>query len=283
MAIVARSEPEANLPPLELPHRSLWPCRADRIELSARSHRLIVATIAGAASSQVRLASDQLAVAAWLASAALGPRPGFSSAWPGRAGLLLARGRSAAVGPRGACGASSSAGRLPGLLTSTRLSLGGGAWRTCRRRSCCRKRASPNRTRQPCGPRWPTNGPTFATAICGYWRWSGCCCRCLAVHPLFWWLRRSVRLDQELLADAAAAGERASRICRSPVVWARSAQPVAARTGRDRHVGKPQHFIPESCHDPRSETPAQPGRSAGRGWRVIALLARARAMPACRW
>jgi tetratricopeptide (TPR) repeat protein len=35
--------------------------------------------------------------------------------------------------------------------------------------------------------------------------------RCLLVplfaHPLFWWLRRAVRRDQELLADAAAAGD----------------------------------------------------------------------------
>ena len=35
--------------------------------------------------------------------------------------------------------------------------------------------------------------------------------RCLLVllyaHPLFWWLRRAIRGDQELLADAAAAGD----------------------------------------------------------------------------
>jgi tetratricopeptide (TPR) repeat protein len=35
--------------------------------------------------------------------------------------------------------------------------------------------------------------------------------RCLLVvffaHPLFWWLRRAIRVDQELLADAVAAGE----------------------------------------------------------------------------
>jgi len=35
--------------------------------------------------------------------------------------------------------------------------------------------------------------------------------RCLLAvffaHPLFWWLRRAIRNDQELLADAAAAGD----------------------------------------------------------------------------
>jgi hypothetical protein len=34
-----------------------------------------------------------------------------------------------------------------------------------------------------------------------------CLLAVLFAHPLFWWLRRTIRTDQELLADAAAAGE----------------------------------------------------------------------------
>ena len=34
-----------------------------------------------------------------------------------------------------------------------------------------------------------------------------CLLAVLFAHPLFWWLRRTIRIDQELLADAAAAGE----------------------------------------------------------------------------
>jgi protocatechuate 3,4-dioxygenase beta subunit/Zn-dependent protease with chaperone function len=34
-----------------------------------------------------------------------------------------------------------------------------------------------------------------------------CLLAVLFAHPLFWWLRRTIRVDQELLADAAAAGE----------------------------------------------------------------------------
>ena len=47
----------------------------------------------------------------------------------------------------------------------------------------------------------------------------------LAVHPLFWWLRRSVRLDQEILADAAAAGEERVEYAEALLAWARSARP----------------------------------------------------------
>jgi hypothetical protein len=44
----------------------------------------------------------------------------------------------------------------------------------------------------------------------------------LAVHPLFWWLRRSTRLDQELLADAAAAGEQPVEYAEALVAWAKA-------------------------------------------------------------
>jgi beta-lactamase regulating signal transducer with metallopeptidase domain len=48
----------------------------------------------------------------------------------------------------------------------------------------------------------------------------------LAVHPLFWWLRRSIRLDQELLADAAAAGDEPAEYAEALLVLARTAQPA---------------------------------------------------------
>ena len=34
-----------------------------------------------------------------------------------------------------------------------------------------------------------------------------CLLAVLFAHPLFWWLRRAIRGDQELLADAVAAGD----------------------------------------------------------------------------
>jgi beta-lactamase regulating signal transducer with metallopeptidase domain len=48
----------------------------------------------------------------------------------------------------------------------------------------------------------------------------------LAVHPLFWWLRRSVRLDQELLADAAAAGSEPAEYAEALLQWAKDAKPA---------------------------------------------------------
>lgn len=46
----------------------------------------------------------------------------------------------------------------------------------------------------------------------------------LAWHPLFWWLRRSVRLDQELLADAAAAGNDPAEYAEALLAWAKDAK-----------------------------------------------------------
>jgi beta-lactamase regulating signal transducer with metallopeptidase domain len=43
----------------------------------------------------------------------------------------------------------------------------------------------------------------------------------LAVHPLFWWLRRVVRLDQEILADAAAAGDAPIEYAEALLAWAK--------------------------------------------------------------
>jgi beta-lactamase regulating signal transducer with metallopeptidase domain/multidrug resistance efflux pump len=47
----------------------------------------------------------------------------------------------------------------------------------------------------------------------------------LMLHPLFWWLRRSARLDQELLADAAAAGDRPVEYAEALLAWAQAARP----------------------------------------------------------
>ncbi len=44
----------------------------------------------------------------------------------------------------------------------------------------------------------------------------------LALHPLFWWLRRCIRLDQELLADAAAAGDKPAEYAEALLIWART-------------------------------------------------------------
>src|SRR5262245_34025211 len=51
----------------------------------------------------------------------------------------------------------------------------------------------------------------------------------LALHPLFWWLRRTTRLDQELLADAAAAGDQPIEYAEALVAWA--AAPASATVG----------------------------------------------------
>ena len=47
----------------------------------------------------------------------------------------------------------------------------------------------------------------------------------LALHPLFWLLRRQVRADQELLADMAAAGEKPVEYAEALLAWAKLAGP----------------------------------------------------------
>src|SRR6185369_14260986 len=48
----------------------------------------------------------------------------------------------------------------------------------------------------------------------------------LALHPLFWWFRRSTRLDQELLADAVAAGDKPVEYAEALVAWTKAAPPA---------------------------------------------------------
>ena len=50
----------------------------------------------------------------------------------------------------------------------------------------------------------------------------------LALNPLFWWLRRGVRADQELLADAAAASDSPVEYAEALLALARNAQPRPA-------------------------------------------------------
>src|SRR5262249_48774909 len=45
----------------------------------------------------------------------------------------------------------------------------------------------------------------------------------LAWNPLFWLVRRGARLDQELLADAAAAGDDRATYAESLLLWVKSA------------------------------------------------------------
>ncbi|MGI8980727.1 MAG: M56 family metallopeptidase [Pirellulaceae bacterium] len=48
------------------------------------------------------------------------------------------------------------------------------------------------------------------------------------LHPLFWLLRRQVRIDQELLADAAAAGEAPVEYAQALLSWAKAENTLAA-------------------------------------------------------
>lgn len=50
----------------------------------------------------------------------------------------------------------------------------------------------------------------------------------LAMHPLFWWLRRATRHDQEVLADAAAAGEQPVEYAEALVAWAKRESPASS-------------------------------------------------------
>jgi hypothetical protein len=97
----------------------------------------------------------------------------------------------------------------------------------------------------------------------------------LAVHPLFWWLRRSIRLDQELLADAAAAGDEPAEYAEALLVLARTAQP--ARHGLPalsmwEHPSTLSRRV-AMILDPKSRVT----RPLGRAWTAIAV---ALALPA---
>jgi beta-lactamase regulating signal transducer with metallopeptidase domain len=91
----------------------------------------------------------------------------------------------------------------------------------------------------------------------------------VAWHPLFWLVRRGVRLDQELLADAAAAGERPIEYAEALVAWAKTARPAPA--------GLALLSLWESPHtlSRRITMLLDPQRSAspapGRGWQGLVV------------
>jgi beta-lactamase regulating signal transducer with metallopeptidase domain len=92
----------------------------------------------------------------------------------------------------------------------------------------------------------------------------------LAWQPLWWWLRRGVRQDLELLADAAAAGDEPVEYAEALVAWAKSA--TAAPAGLAAlSLWESPHTLSRRVTmllDPK-RTPAPP---AGRGWQVLLIL-----------
>ncbi len=89
----------------------------------------------------------------------------------------------------------------------------------------------------------------------------------LAWQPLFWWLRRTVRLDLELLADATAAGDEPVEYAEALVAW--------AKTDQRAPVGLAALSLWESPHtlsrrvtmllDPKRTNPP----AAHRGWQLL--------------
>ena len=68
---------------------------------------------------------------------------------------------------------------------------------------------------------WRTNGPTSATTTCGCLALGRCLLAILFAHPVFWWLRRQVRNDQEMVADAVAARENRPDYAEDLLHWLR--------------------------------------------------------------
>ena len=92
----------------------------------------------------------------------------------------------------------------------------------------------------------------------------------LALHPLFWWLRRLTRLDQELAADAAAAGDKPAEYAEALLVWAkgephrRAGVAALAMWERPSNLSRRIHMI----LDPKRQSSA-----SRRGWAAYAALA----------
>lgn len=92
----------------------------------------------------------------------------------------------------------------------------------------------------------------------------------LALHPLFWWLRRLTRLDQELAADAAAAGDKPAEYAEALLVWAKG-EPhrrtgVAALAMWERPSNLSRRI--QMILDPKRQSSA-----ARRGWSAYAAIA----------
>ena len=92
----------------------------------------------------------------------------------------------------------------------------------------------------------------------------------LALHPLFWWLRRLTRLDQELAADAAAAGDKPAEYAEALLVWAkgepyrRTGVAALAMWERPSNLSRRIHMI----LDPKRQSSA-----SRRGWSAHAAIA----------
>jgi beta-lactamase regulating signal transducer with metallopeptidase domain len=86
----------------------------------------------------------------------------------------------------------------------------------------------------------------------------------LALHPLFWWLRRLTRLDQELAADAAAAGDKPAEYAEALLVWAkgephrRTGVAALAMWERPSNLSRRIHMI----LDPKRQASARRGRTS---------------------
>lgn len=92
----------------------------------------------------------------------------------------------------------------------------------------------------------------------------------LALHPLFWWLRRLTRLDQELAADNAAAGDKRAEYAEALLAWAKVEAPrhsgVAALAMWERTSNLSRRI--QMILDPKRQP-----TSSRRGWSAYAVLA----------
>jgi len=89
----------------------------------------------------------------------------------------------------------------------------------------------------------------------------------LAWQPLFWWLRRSVRLDLELLADTAAAGDEPVEYAEALVAWAKTADRAPAGLAA-LSLWESPHTLSRRVTmllDPKRTTPP----AAHRGWHFL--------------
>ncbi|HEX5105223.1 MAG TPA: M56 family metallopeptidase, partial [Pirellulaceae bacterium] len=89
----------------------------------------------------------------------------------------------------------------------------------------------------------------------------------LALHPLFWWLRRGTRLDREMWADAAAAGSKPVEYAEALVAWAKGSRPHAglaalSMTERPGNLTRRVNMILQAKHIPQSRADRLVGLTA---------------------
>jgi beta-lactamase regulating signal transducer with metallopeptidase domain/type II secretory pathway component GspD/PulD (secretin) len=214
-------QPEANLPPVELPIDVV--AHAAPIDVAPFEPLIMPEYEPLLIEASSPLPLGQIAVAGWLASAVLGFI--WILAGLARTGRLLAGAVKAPQWVHAELVRIVSGRRLPGLWSSERVG------------TAVALGAIKPQIVLPQTSIAESNAPAIRAALAHEWAhirhgdlWLLALERTLlpllAVHPLFWWLRRSVRLDQELLADAAAAGEERVEYAEALVAWARSARPA---------------------------------------------------------